>query len=39
MDALKKGTVPAESIRLVRTGTGTRCAMCHAPGTDNTRTE
>jgi hypothetical protein len=34
MDALKTGSVPAESITLVRAGTGTRCAMCHAPGTD-----
>ena len=32
---LPKGTIPAESIALVRMGVGTRCAMCHAPGTDN----
>ena len=30
-----KGAIPAESIALVRMGIGTRCAMCHAPGTDN----
>ncbi len=34
LEALKKGAIPAESIALVRAGTGTRCAMCHAPGTD-----
>lgn len=39
MDALKKGGVPAESISLVRAGTGTRCSMCHTPGTDNPGTE
>lgn len=39
MDALKKGAVPAESITLVRAGIGTRCAMCHAPGTDDPGTE
>ena len=33
--ALPKGAIPAESIALVRMGIGTRCAMCHAPGTDN----
>jgi len=32
---LKQETVSPESITLVRMGTGTRCAMCHAPGTDN----
>ena len=32
---LEKGAIPAESIALVRMGTGTRCAMCHAPGTDH----
>ena len=32
---LEKGSVAPESITLVRMGTGTRCAMCHAPGTDN----
>jgi hypothetical protein len=32
---LKAGTVSPEAITLVRMGTGTRCAMCHAPGTDN----
>ncbi len=32
---LKQGTVSPEAITRVRMGTGTRCAMCHAPGTDN----
>jgi hypothetical protein len=32
---LKDGTVSPASIALVRQGTGMRCAMCHAPGTDN----
>ena len=32
---LKERTVSPASIALVRQGTGTRCAMCHAPGTDN----
>lgn len=32
---LEKGSIAPESIALVRAGTGTRCAMCHAPGTDN----
>jgi hypothetical protein len=32
---LKGGAIPPESITLVRMGLGTRCAMCHAPGTDN----
>ncbi len=32
---LEKGSVTPESIALVRAGTGSRCAMCHAPGTDN----
>ena len=32
---LEKGAIPAASITAVRMGTGTRCAMCHAPGTDN----
>jgi len=31
---LKEGTVSPEAIALVRQGTGTNCAMCHAPGTD-----
>jgi hypothetical protein len=35
MDALKTGAIPAEAVRQVRAGTGTRCAMCHAPGTDD----
>jgi hypothetical protein len=39
MEALKKGAIPAESIQLVRAGTGTRCAMCHASGTDEPRAE
>jgi hypothetical protein len=32
---LKDGTVSPAAITQVRMGTGTRCAMCHAPGTDN----
>jgi hypothetical protein len=32
---LQKGAIPPESIVQVRMGTGTRCAMCHTPGTDN----
>ncbi|MEO8064506.1 MAG: hypothetical protein ABI821_17345 [Pseudomonadota bacterium] len=32
---LAKGAIPADSIVTVRMGTGTRCSMCHAPGTDN----
>jgi hypothetical protein len=32
---LASGTVSPEAITAVRMGTGTRCAMCHAPGTDN----
>jgi hypothetical protein len=32
---LKEGAVSPEAITWVRAGTGTRCAMCHAPGTDN----
>ena len=35
LDDLKKGAVSPASIALVRAGTGSRCAMCHAPGTDN----
>ena len=35
LDDLKKGVVSPASIGLVRGGTGYRCAMCHAPGTDN----
>jgi len=31
---LEKGSVTPESIAAVRSGTGTRCAMCHAPGVD-----
>jgi len=31
---LKGGAVSPEAITLVRSGTGTRCVMCHAPGTD-----
>ena len=31
---LEKGSIPPASIAMVRAGTGTRCAMCHAPGTD-----
>jgi hypothetical protein len=32
---LKKGAIQQASITQVRMGTGTRCAMCHAPGTDD----
>jgi len=32
---LKEGAASPAAIALVRMGTGTRCAMCHAPGTDN----
>ena len=32
---LKQDPISPESIAQVRMGTGTRCAMCHAPGTDN----
>jgi len=32
---LEKGAIQPASIAQVRMGTGTRCAMCHAPGTDN----
>jgi hypothetical protein len=32
---LKGGAVSPADITLVRMGTGTRCAMCHAPGADN----
>jgi hypothetical protein len=32
---LKSGTAAPADITLVRMGTGTNCAMCHAPGTDN----
>ena len=36
MTDLDKGAgVPREAITQVRSGTGTHCAMCHAPGTDN----
>jgi hypothetical protein len=31
---LQKGAIPAASIARVRAGTGSNCAMCHAPGTD-----
>jgi hypothetical protein len=31
---LKDGAVSPAAIALVRQGTGTNCAMCHAPGTD-----
>jgi hypothetical protein len=31
---LEGGAITPASIALVRQGTGTRCAMCHAPGTD-----
>ncbi|HUQ12231.1 MAG TPA: hypothetical protein VM146_18115 [Steroidobacteraceae bacterium] len=32
---LAKGPVRPENVTAVRMGTGTQCAMCHAPGTDN----
>jgi hypothetical protein len=32
---LTEGKVSQEAITQVRMGTGTQCAMCHAPGTDN----
>jgi hypothetical protein len=32
---LKDGPPAPEAITRVRMGIGTRCAMCHAPGTDN----
>jgi hypothetical protein len=32
---LDKGSIRADAIAAVRSGTGTRCVMCHAPGTDN----
>ena len=31
---LEKGAIPPASIAMVRAGTGSHCAMCHAPGTD-----
>jgi hypothetical protein len=33
--ALQKGAVDPADIAMVRMGTGTRCQMCHAAGTDN----
>jgi len=32
---LKAGAASPAEITAVRMGTGTQCAMCHAPGTDN----
>jgi hypothetical protein len=32
---LVNGSIRADAIAAVRSGTGARCAMCHAPGTDN----
>jgi len=32
---LEQDTIAPASIALVRAGTGVRCAMCHAPGSDN----
>jgi uncharacterized membrane protein len=32
---LEKGAIAPATIAQVRMGTGTRCSMCHAPGTDN----
>ena len=34
-EQLAKGSIPQDSITQVRMVTGTRCVMCHAPGTDN----
>ncbi|HET9862008.1 MAG TPA: hypothetical protein VFP37_01085 [Steroidobacteraceae bacterium] len=33
--ALEKGAVDPADIAMVRMGTGARCHMCHAPGTDD----
>lgn len=33
--SLAKGAVEPADIAQVRAGTGTRCVMCHAPGSDN----
>jgi hypothetical protein len=35
MAELDNGAISPANIGLVRAGTGTRCAMCHAPGTDD----
>jgi hypothetical protein len=32
---LAKGSIRPDAFAVVRAGIGTRCAMCHAPGTDN----
>jgi hypothetical protein len=32
---LEKGAISPASIAMVRAGTGTQCAMCHAPSVDN----
>ena len=32
---LAKGSIRPDAIAAVRSGTGTRCVMCHAPGADN----
>ena len=32
---LEKGAIRAGAFAEVRSGTGSRCVMCHAPGTDN----
>jgi len=34
-DLAKGVSISPDSITMVRSGTGTRCVMCHAPGTDN----
>jgi hypothetical protein len=35
MTELQTGAISPASIGAVRAGTGTQCAMCHAPGSDN----
>lgn len=35
LQQLKKGAISPASIAVVRAGTGYRCVMCHAPGSDN----
>jgi Flp pilus assembly protein TadD len=35
LEDLKKGAVSPAAIAQVRAGTGYRCVMCHAPGTDD----
>ena len=35
LEELKKGAISPASIAYVRSGTGFRCVMCHAPGSDD----